>query len=68
MTAAGSSKNDEEGGRVLVRGKEARFREEKRKRQGRVSVPLRRRPPESRGRGEEGGSDERGSEAEGVWE
>ena len=30
-------------------------------------APPRRRLPESRGRGEEGGSDGEGSEAEGVW-
>ena len=34
VTAAGSSENDGEGGRVLVRGKEARFREEKRQGRG----------------------------------
>ena len=31
-----------------------------------MSAPPRRRPPESQGRGEEGGFDEGGSEAEGV--
>ena len=34
VTAAGSSENDGEGGRVLVRGKEARVREEKRQGRG----------------------------------
>ena len=34
VTVAGSSENDGEGGRVLVRGKEARFREEKRQGRG----------------------------------
>ena len=36
VTAAGSSENDGEGGRVLVRGKEARFREEKRQGRGKT--------------------------------